>query len=727
MKFRMNNSIAELVKLCREYNSQADTAKIEKAYQFAKEAHGPQLRKSGEPYITHPLNVAFILADLKVDDATIIAALLHDVPEDTERTLEEVIDLFGAEVGSLVKGVTKLSKVKYVLDMEQYQVDCLRKMFLSLSKDLRVVIIKLADRLHNMRTLLAVRPEKRVRIARETIEIYAPLADRLGIWTFKWELEDLCFRHLYPLQFHQLEQELSSGQVERNQLITKLKKLLKDEIKKKLNITSFEIYGRAKHMYSIFKKMERKQKSLSEIYDLFAMRVLVDKVSDCYAVLGLIHEMWKPKGGRFKDYIAAPKENGYQSLHTTVFGPEGNLIEFQIRTVVMHEQAEHGFAAHWAYKDQGGSKGVNQKNLSWLARLKDLQENIQDNKEFIEGVKVDLFRQRIFVFTPKGEVKDLPEGANAIDYAFAVHSSVGYRCNGAKVNGKIVRLDVPLKTGDVVEVMTTKNIIGPKRDWLRIVATVRAKNRIKAWFRRQDKDANLHSGLELLNRELAFFGKGTVGELVETKKQNVQAAYPSYHAFEDILVAIGEGEISQRSVLKHLFTDDELLQGKEIVHPLKTTEKSQPHVYIQGEKDVMITYAKCCSPEPPVSIIGYITRGRGVTVHNADCSSAQHLALDRLVHASWVHPDNITKYQVNVVIEAEDRVGLLRDLLHELARFNVNIINLHATTRDQTGVVKDEMTLEVVSVDQITAVLDAISLIPNIVRAYQTSSTVTAL
>jgi len=722
MKLSMNPTIAELVKVCRDYNPQINAEKITQAYEFAREAHGPQLRKSGEPYITHPLRVAFILAELKVDEATIVAALLHDVPEDTARTLDEIVALFGSEVGELVNGVTKLSKVKYVLDMEKYQVDCLRKMFLTLSKDLRVVIIKLADRLHNMRTLLAVRPEKRVRIARETIEIYAPLADRLGIWTYKWELEDLCFRHLYPLQFHQLSQALSSGQAEREQLITKSKKLLSAEIKKKLDITEFEIYGRAKHLYSIFKKMERKQKSLAEIFDLFAMRVLVNKVSDCYAVLGLIHEMWRPKAGRFKDYIAAPKENGYQSLHTTVFGPEGNLIEFQIRTLAMHEQAEHGFAAHWVYKDQGGSKGINEKNLTWLARLNDLQESIQDSKEFIEGVKVDLFRQRIFVFTPKGEVKDLPDGANAIDYAFAVHSNVGYRCNGAKVNGKIVRLETPLQTGDVVEILTTKNLIGPKRDWLRIVATTRAKNRIKAWFRKQDKDANLHSGTELLNRELAFFGKGTVNEITEEKKSQVMEIYPSYQSFEDVLIAIGEGEISQRTILKRLFTDEELLADKVISLPSKSNIKANSHVYIQGEKDVMVSFAKCCQPEQPASIIGYITRGRGVTVHRADCQSAQHLAPDRLVHASWLHPSTVNKYQVHVVVEAEDRVALLRDLLHELTRFNVNILTLQTSPRDDFGIVKDELKLEVVGVDQITSVLDAISLIPGVINAYQIST-----
>ncbi|MBI4835826.1 MAG: bifunctional (p)ppGpp synthetase/guanosine-3',5'-bis(diphosphate) 3'-pyrophosphohydrolase [Candidatus Abawacabacteria bacterium] len=718
MKKTLDTNINYLLELCKSFNQNSNLAKIQEAYLFAEQAHNGQFRKSGEPYVTHPLAVAMLLAELKVDDATIIAALLHDVPEDTSVSIEDVAAQFGEDVSHLVEGVTKLSKVKYVLNMEQYQVDCLRKMFLTLSQDLRVVIIKLADRLHNMRTLTAVAPEKRVRIALETMEIYAPLADRLGIWSFKWELEDLCFRHLYPLQFYKLTKELSLGQFERDELVKEMKDALGEQIVSKLQITNFEVYGRAKHLYSIFRKMERKQKTLSEIYDLFAIRVIVDKVSDCYAVLGLIHEMWKPKAGRFKDYIAAPKVNGYQSLHTTVFGVDENLIEFQIRTKSMHEQAELGFAAHWAYKDQGGSKAVNEKNMAWLARLKDLQENIHDNKEFIEGVKVDLFNQRIFVFTPRGEVKDLPEGANAIDFAFAVHSNVGYRCQGAKVNGKIVRLETPLKTGDVIEVLTTKNIIGPKRDWLRVAATVRARSRIKAWFRRQDRDANMHSGLELLERELAFFGKGKVSDLNEAKKNDLLQTFTSYKSFEDLLVAIGEGEISQRTVLKKLFSEQELLHGK-VVATVRNDEVEKPQVYIQGERDVMITYAKCCLPTPPAPIIGYITRGRGVTVHTTDCRCVKNLALDRLVHASWLHPNAVTKYHVMVIIEAQDRVGLLRDILQELARYNVNVVNLRIHPRDELGNVRDEMVVEIVSVDQITAVLDSILSITGVLRAYQ--------
>lgn len=715
----MTSTIVGLLQLCKSYNPDSNTKKIRQAYQFAEAAHSGQLRNSGEPYITHPLAVAVILAGLEVDDATIIAALLHDVPEDTSRTIEDVKETFGEEISYLVGGVTKLSKVKYLLDMEQYQVDCLRKMFLTLSEDLRVVLIKLADRLHNMRTLTAVRPEKRVRIARETMEIYAPLADRLGIGALKWELEDLCFRHLYPLQFYQLSKDLSLGQAERDALILKVKNILTDEIKKKLGIESFEIYGRAKHLSSIFRKMETKQKTLAEIFDLFAVRVIVDKVGDCYAVLGLIHELWKPKAGRFKDYIAAPKSNGYQSLHTTVFGIDGNLVEFQIRTQEMHAESERGFAAHWAYKDQSGSNAINQKNLSWVKRLNDLQENIKDSKEFVEGVKVDLFQQRIFVFTPNGEVKDLPEGANAIDFAFAVHSNVGYRCQGAKVNGKLVRLETPLNTGDVVEILTSKNIIGPKRDWLRMVKTLRAKNRIRLWFRKQDRDANQHSGLELLERELTFFGKGKVSELTEQRIEAVMQAYNSYRTFEDVLVAIGEGEISQRSILKKLFSDRELLQGKVMPSVNPVANSDRPQAYIQGEKDVMVVYAKCCSPLPPKGIVGYITRGRGVTVHTSDCRCVKNLALDRLLYASWLPPEADIKYQVKVIIEGQDRVGLLRDILQELARHRVNMVNLKIESLDHASNVRDEMIVEVVGVDQIIALLDSILLIPGVLRAYQ--------
>jgi len=700
------------------YNPKANLKKIEEAYLFSKKAHGGQFRKSGEAYIEHPLAVAVLLTQLHVDESTVMAALLHDVPEDTSYTLEDVRENFGKDVASLVYGVTKLSKVKYKMDMEQYQVDCLRKMFLMLSQDLRVVLIKLADRLHNMRTLMAVRPEKRVRIAKETLEIYAPLADRLGIWSFKWELEDLCFQHLFPLQFDKLTHELYLGQKQREKLILQIQKVLSKSIKEELKLKDLEISGRAKHLYSIFRKMERKHKTLDEVYDLFAIRVVVEKVSDCYAVLGIIHELWKPKADRFKDYIAAPKSNGYRSLHTTVFCFGGTLVEFQIRTREMHEQAEHGVAAHWIYKDKGKSQVVSGKNLNWLKRLKDLQENIQDSKEFVEGVKVDLFETRMFVFTPDGDVKDLPEGANAIDFAFAVHTSVGYRCQGAKVNGKIVRLDQPLKTGDVVDIITSKTIIGPKRDWLRLVVTIRAKNRIKAWFRRQDRDANLNSGIELLSRELAFFGKGSMGDLSEEKKKKLLLVYPSYKNLDDIMVAIGEGDLSQRVVLKKIFSDAELLQGP-IVSGKTTLAAAKRTMYVQGEKDVMAIFAKCCNPVLPDPVVGYITRGRGVTIHKQDCRSLKHLAPDRLVHASWLHPSLQPRYQVKIVVEFRDRIGFLRDITIELAKFNINLLSVTVHPKDSKGKVKDDLLVEVSSVDQMTALLDSIHMVPGVIRAYQ--------
>lgn len=701
----------------------ADIAKIRAAYEFADEAHAGQLRKSGEPYVTHPLEAAFLLTQLRVDQNTIIAALLHDVPEDTTKTIEDVITVFGEDVGKLVAGVTKLAKVKYQLNMEQYQVDCLRKMLLMLSEDLRVILIKLADRLHNMRTLMAVRPEKRVRIAKETLEIYAPLAERLGIWSFKWELEDLCFRYLFPLQYRKLTAELTSGQSQRDALILHIQEFLTKEIQQRLPEARFQIEGRAKHLFSIFRKMERKQKTLSEIYDMFAMRLIVEKISDCYAVLGVVHELWKPKPDRFKDYIAAPKVNGYRSLHTTVFCFEGTLVEFQIRTQAMHDQAEHGYASHWLYKDKGVSRNMDSQNLDWLVRLKELQESIKDSHEFIEGVKVDLFHQRIFVFTPDGEVKDLPDGANAVDFAFTVHSNVGYRCHGAKVNGKIVRLEAPLKTGDVVEILTSKATTGPKRDWLRIVTTIRAKNRIKAWFRKQDREANLNSGYELLDRELAFFGKGRFSDLSEERKKVVTDAYSSYKTFEDILVAVGEGEISQRAILKKLFTDAELLQGHEVISKEVVPTPDHEQVYIQGEKDVMVLFAKCCSPKSPDVIVGYITRGRGVTIHRLNCRCVKALSSDRLVHASWLKPGSVRKYEITLMVEFMDRVGLLRDILMELAKYNVNLVTIKVLPKNSQGLVTDELVLEVSSVDQIASLTDALLVIPGVVKAYQLLST----
>ncbi len=718
---RANSDVSELkvlLEAIEAYAPKANLKKIEAAYVFSKAAHNGQFRKSGEPYIEHPLAVALLLTQLHVDDSTIMAALLHDVPEDTTASLEDVREHFGKDVGSLVYGVTKLSKVKYKMNMEQYQVDCLRKMFLMLSQDLRVVLIKLADRLHNMRTLMAVRPEKRVRIAKETLEIYAPLADRLGIWAFKWELEDLCFQHLFPLQYDKLTHELYLGQKQREKLIHQVQKILSKTIKDELKVKHVEISGRAKHLYSVFRKMEQKHKTLDEVYDLFAIRVVVDKISDCYAILGIIHELWKPKDDRFKDYIAAPKSNGYRSLHTTVFCFGGTLVEFQIRTREMHEQAEHGVAAHWVYKDKGKSQAADGKSLNWLKRLKDLQENIQDSKEFVEGVKVDLFETRIFVFTPDGDVKDLPEGSNAIDFAFAVHTSVGYRCQGAKVNGKIVRLDQPLKTGDVVDIITTKTVIGPKRDWLRLAMTIRAKNRIKAWFRKQDREANLNSGIELLNRELAFFGKGSVADFSTEKRKKLLLAYPALKTFDDVMVAIGEGDLSQRVVLKKIFSDAELLQGPVIIGK-STLAIAKRTIFVQGEKDVMALFAKCCNPVSPDPVVGYITRGRGVTIHKQDCRALKHLAPDRLAHASWLHPSLEEKYHVKIVVEFRDRIGFLRDITIELAKFNINLLSVTVHPKDSKGRVKDDLLLEVSSVDQMTSLLDSVHLVPGVIRAYQ--------
>lgn len=721
MKKISRTSVSELKPLItalNSYNPKADIKKIETAYLFSKNAHKGQFRKSGEAYIEHPLAVAVLLTQLHVDDSTIMAALLHDVPEDTEYTLEDVQENFGKDVASLVYGVTKLSKVKYKMNMEQYQVDNLRKMFLMLSQDLRVVLIKLADRLHNMRTLMAVRPEKRVRIAKETLEIYAPLADRLGIWSFKWEIEDLCFQHLYPLQYEKLTHDLYLGQKQREKLIQQVQKILTKTVKEELKIKDFEISGRAKHLYSVFRKMERKNKSLNEVYDLFAIRVIVEKISDCYAVLGIIHELWKPKDDRFKDYIAAPKSNGYRSLHTTVFCFGGTLVEFQIRTREMHEQAEHGIAAHWVYKDKGKSQVASDKHLNWIKRLKDLQENISDSKEFLEGVKVDLFETRIFVFTPAGDVKDLPQDANSIDFAFSIHTSIGYRCQGAKVNGKIVRLDQPLKTGDVVEIITSKNIIGPKRDWLRLARTSQAKNSIKAWFRKQDREANLRSGTELLNRELAFFGKGVVGDFSETSQKKLLLAYPSYKTVADVMVAIGEGELSQRAVLKKIFSDQELLQGPVIAGKAVKAE-SKRTIYVQGEKDVMAIFAKCCNPVAPDPVVAYITRGRGVSIHKQDCRSLKNLAPDRLVHASWIHPSLLPKYHVKIVVEFHDRIGFLRDITIELAKFNINLLSVTVHPKDAKGRVKDDLLLEVNGVDQMTSLLDSLQLVPGVIEAYQ--------
>jgi guanosine-3',5'-bis(diphosphate) 3'-pyrophosphohydrolase len=674
----LSATIDQLIADAKKTIPDLNVDRLRKAYAFAAAAHDGQMRNSGEPYITHPLAAATILTTLKVDEDTLVACLLHDVPEDTSRTLDDIQTAFGEQVAKLVDGMTKISKVQYKNNMEQHQVENLRKMALVMAKDLRVVLIRLADRMHNMMTLSAIRPEKRVRIAKETLEIYAPLADRLGIWQFKWQLEDLCFRHLNPIEESMLRKQLSEGLGERKEYIERVRKALTKELKE-VGINEVEIFGRTKHMYSIYQKMKRKYKTLDEIHDIFALRVIVDKVPDCYAVLGVIHDLWKPKPGRFKDYIAVPKANGYQSLHTTVFCIGGRLTEFQIRTQDQHREAEYGIAAHWVYN--ATKKGDNAKKFfsrdSWLKSIIELQETADSSQEFVEGLKIDVFQDRIFVFTPEGDVKDLPSGATALDFAYSVHTAIGHRTIGVKINSSIAPLATRLETGDVVEVLTSRIPAGPKRGWLSIVKTSQARTKIKSWFKTQDKEKNVEVGKALMERTLKQAGKNKIDQIA---KDRIDPALKDlgFKNLDELLAGIGEGMVTPFNVLKKLFKPYELLQE---VSQAKKKISDKSRIFIQGADDFEVHKAKCCNPVVGEKIVGFVTLSKSISVHRVNCSSLRKLDPERLIHASWEAPEDDKKYIAKIKILAEDRKDLTRDIMLSVSKVDVIVLRLEILKR----------------------------------------------
>lgn len=673
----MSATIDQLIADAKKTIPDLNVDRLRKAYAFATAAHDGQVRNSGEPYITHPLAAATILTTLKVDEDTLVACLLHDVPEDTTRTLEDIQTAFGEQVAKLVDGMTKISKVQYKNNMEQHQIENLRKMALVMAKDLRVVLIRLADRMHNMMTLSSIRPEKRVRIAKETLEIYAPLADRLGIWQFKWQLEDLCFRHLNPIEESMLRKQLSEGLGERKEYIERVRKMLTKELKS-VGLKEVEIFGRTKHMYSIYQKMKRKYKTLDEVHDIFALRVIVDKVPDCYAVLGVIHDLWKPKPGRFKDYIAVPKANGYQSLHTTVFCIGGRLTEFQIRTQEQHREAEYGIAAHWIYnatKKDGDSKAVIRD--SWLKSIIELQETSDSSQEFVEGLKIDVFKDRIFVFTPQGDVKDLPYGATALDFAYSVHTAIGHRTIGVKINSSIAPLATKLETGDVVEVLTSRIPAGPKRGWLSIVKTSQARTKIRSWFKTQDIEKNVEVGRALLERTLKQSGKNKIDQVAKDRMQPALKEL-GYKNLDEMLAGIGEGMITPFGVLKKLFKPYELLQE---VSQAKKKIADRPRIFIQGAGDLEVHKAKCCNPAVGEKILGFVTLSQSISVHRVSCSSLKKLDPDRLIHASWEAPEDDKRYVAKIKIRAEDRKDLTRDIMISVSRVDVIVLRLEILKR----------------------------------------------
>jgi guanosine-3',5'-bis(diphosphate) 3'-pyrophosphohydrolase len=688
-----------LLETIRRGDPDANLEPIRRAIAFAIEAHGDQKRASGEPYVTHPISAAQILADLDLDLVAIQAALLHDVPEDTEYDLPDIEDRFGPEVAQLVDGVTKLSKFS-TLTHEQQQAENIRKMFLAMAEDIRVVLIKLADRLHNMRTLAALPVEKQGRIARQTLEIYAPLAERLGIWQVKWELEDLAFKILEPARFRELAKLLDTRRKARESYIERAI----DELRPRLEAAAIksDLQGRPKHIYSIWKKMQRKGAEFGEIYDVYAIRILVDDVRDCYAALGIVHALWRPIPGQFDDYIAVPKNNLYQSLHTAVIALDGKPLEIQIRTHAMHQVSEVGIAAHWRYKEESKADRDYDAKLAWLRQLMDWQRDVSDATEFVEGIKLDIFQDQVFVFTPKGDIKDLPAGATPLDFAYRIHTDVGHRTIGAKVNNRLVPLDYRLKNGDIVEVVTTKASHGPSRDWMNVVRTSHAREKIRQWFKRQERDENIVQGREALDRELRRLARTSTAAVGQERLLEVARQF-NHDSLDDFYAAVGYGAIGAQSVVMRLGVVDDTQLTLPTVAPAPQPAKAGG-VRVKGVGDLLVRFARCCHPIPGDPIQGFITRGKGVTVHLRTCPTIiNEREVSRLIEVEWDAAPTQT-YPIAIRVEAYDRTGLLSEITQVVAEAKVNIVAANVSVNpDHTALVR--ATLQVASLSQLARVL----------------------
>jgi GTP diphosphokinase / guanosine-3',5'-bis(diphosphate) 3'-diphosphatase len=709
-------TVTELIERVHRYEPSADPEWLMRVYSLADAAHQGQRRASGGSYIEHPLAVAGILAELEVDPQTIAAALLHDVVEDTSVTSEEVSKEFGDEVARLVEGVTKLTRIPYQ-SKEDAQVENLRKMFLAMAKDIRVIIIKLADRLHNMRTLASLPPAKQQTIARETLDIYAPIAHRLGIWKIKWEIEDECLRYLDPASYHDIVERVAKTRHEREADVDNAIARLRDEFKA-LKINA-EIHGRPKHFYSIYSKIS-KGREFSTIYDLTAIRIIVDTVKDCYAALGAVHAMWTPLPGRFKDYIAMPKPNMYQSLHTTVVGPSGDPLEIQIRTWEMHRTSEYGIAAHWRYKE-GVKADQFENKLSWLRALLEWQKDMRDSRVFMENLKLDLFDSQVFVFSPRGDVYSIPAGGTPLDFAYQVHTDVGNHCVGAKVNGRIVPLDYAMQNGDICEILVNKSSGRPSLDWLALVKTSSAKHKIKQWFRKERREENVLAGQEAVEEELARAGLRpdvARGALLEQIASRLNYTTPT-----DLYAAIGFGDASAQSVanrireeLKHDNVVDLTKIGRKAL-PRKTLRRSG--VRIAGVDDVLVRLSKCCSPVPGDPIIGYVTIGRGVSVHRADCPNVAYMNAtpERILQAQWIDDAGLT-HGVDVEVEADDRSQLLQDIMAVFAELKTQVSSVNARVR-KDGVAVASLTVQIRDLDHLHKLLTKLETLKNVRRVYR--------
>ncbi len=702
-----------------EYHPQADVEPVMRAYVFAAKAHKGQERISGEPYLTHPLEVAGILTELRLDTGTIAAGLLHDAVEDTHATLAEIKELFGPEVAAVVDGVTKLSRIPFST-REEAQAENIRKMILAMSKDIRVILVKLADRLHNMRTLEPLPDAKRRLIAQETLDIYAPLAHRLGISWIKAELEDLALRHLDPQAYHDLAALIARKRKEREGDINEAIRLLEGKLAE-VDVKA-QITGRPKHFYSIYKKMHDQKKEFDEIYDLTAVRVITSSLKDCYGTLGVIHTLWKPISHRFKDFIAVPKSNGYQSLHTTVIGPKGDPVEIQIRTREMHRVAEEGIAAHWKYKEGKSSVDPGDQSFVWLRQLMEWQRELKDSKEFLDTLRVDLFPDEVYVFTPRGDVRQFPKGATPIDFAFAIHTDVGLRCVGAKISGRLVPLRTELQNGDIVEIVTSPNHV-PSKDWLKIVKTPRARSKIRQWIKNEERTRSVSLGRDLLEKEIRRFGKSP-NQLLRPEAVGLALERYGFATDEELFAALGYGKVSPRQAVSRLLPPEEfqaLTEAEESRDKKSERKSARPRpaedgVRIRGVDDILVRFSKCCSPVPGDEIIGFITRGRGVSVHTADCPNAVSLMADpeRQIAVSW---DGKQKepHQVRIRVEiGKDRQGILAEITTAISSSNANITQADIRVTEE-GMGVNNFVLEVSDLRQLQATMRAIQKVDGVV------------
>ncbi|GFP34706.1 GTP pyrophosphokinase [Candidatus Hakubella thermalkaliphila] len=719
--------IDELIEKIKEYHPAVEDSLIKKAYQMAQACHLNQKRRSGEPYIAHPIGVAYIIADMRLDTASVISALLHDIIEDSSVTIEDVREEFGDQIATIVDGVTRINRLSFRSDEEE-QAENLRKMLIAMAKDIRIILVKLADRLHNMRTLYHLHEEKRITKAKETLDVYAPLAHRLGMSQVKCELEDLAFTTIYPKQYQELNQLVYETAGEREEFINRTIERIEEELTK-VGITA-EFGGRAKHLYSIYQKMTKQGREFKDIYDLVAVRVIVDTVKDCYGALGIIHSIWKPVPGRFKDYIANPKFNMYQSLHTTVIGFKGRPLEIQIRSHQMHRTSEYGIAAHWRYKEGGTGDEKFEEKLAWLRQILEWQQELSDPREFMESLKLDLFEDEVFVFTPKGKVISLPMGSTPIDFAYEIHTDVGHGCVGARVNNRIVPLEQHLRSGDIVEIITSKSAAGPSRDWLSLVKTARARSKIKQWFSQEEKKLSQNVGREMLQKALRKHGlslQTLSSEILEKVTRSMH-----FGRVDKLYQNIGANKISPHQVCTRIIKEknklaetyveeiEEELVTEELVQPLAPRSRFTKGVRVKGLSELLAKLARCCNPVPGDDIVGYVTRGQGVSVHRTDCTNLVSLSNDseRFIEVSW-NPAQPSSFQVEIQVEALDRTKLLRDITTVLGEYNVNIVSANVALKEKEGIAISRFVFEIGNLSLLNDIISNIKRVDSVFDAYR--------